>query len=57
MIMDTNERRDNRVLPELGCPCCHERGTDRLEWLECEMVRCLRCGMVYDPAQRDVTAN
>lgn len=37
------------VSPDAACPVCGERATDRLVWIDDDIVRCTMCRTEYDP--------
>jgi len=42
------QRIEPLVTPDAGCPNCHERAMDRLEWdAEGVTITCLACGETY----------
>ena len=47
----TNDDDTNLVSPDAACPVCGERDTDRLVWIDDDIVRCTRCGTEYDPSK------
>jgi len=39
----------NLVPAEDACPACGERDSDRLVWIDDDVVQCARCGATYTP--------
>jgi Zn ribbon nucleic-acid-binding protein len=42
----------NLVPAEDACPACGERDSDRLVWIDDDVVQCARCGATYTPGMR-----
>ena len=46
----TNDN-DAKISPDAACPVCGERDTDRLVWIDDDIVCCTMCGTEYDPSK------
>jgi hypothetical protein len=46
-----DDGEDDLVAVRFGCPVCHERRIDYLEWVDDEVVRCASCGAHYVPGE------